>query len=307
MEWGEHVSEGELQGWTVAVLGGDLRMLEHMRLARLAGAKVQHYGSVPGAEDASGHSQAANLADAVKGARIISCPIPGLGADDELYAKYTTEKLRLTADVLKGAAPAAMLFTCYSTPRLDDWATATAVKIVPYGDDDALSILHAIPTAEGAIKVAIENTDDTLLGMNVLCFGLGRIGVSVAQAFQGMKSTVSIAARNPVQLARAVAMCATPIELSDIKSHIGNFGLIVSSTSGRVLGKDLLSLTRPDVLIIDLCSPPGSVDFESAKSLGRRVVWARGQAARAPRRAGQDEWHVLMRILREQLPELQHA
>jgi len=301
------VSEGELQGWTVAVLGGDLRMLEHMRLARLAGANVHHYGSVPGAEAAAGRPQAASLADAVKGARIISCPIPGLGADDELYAKYTTEKLRLTADVLKGAAPGALLCTCYSTPRLDEWAEAAGVKIVPYGDDDALSILHAIPTAEGAIKVAIESTDDTLLGMNVLCFGLGRVGFSVAQAFQGMKSVVSIVARNPVQLARAAAMCATPIELRDIKSHIGNFGLIVSSTSGRVLGKDLLALTRPDVLIIDLCSPPGSVDFEAAKALGRKVIWARGQAARAPRRAGQDEWHVLMRILREQTPELQHA
>jgi dipicolinate synthase subunit A len=300
------VSEGELQGWTVAVLGGDLRMLEHMRLARLAGANVQHYGSIPGAEVA-GRPQAASLADAVKGARIISCPIPGLGADDELYAKYTTEKLRLTADVLKGAAPGAMLCTCYSTPRLDEWAKTAGVKIVPYGDDDALSILHAIPTAEGAIKVAIENTDDTLLGMNVLCFGLGRIGFSVAQAFQGMKSVVSIVARNPAQLARAAAMCATPIDLRDIKSHIGNFGLIVSSTSGHVLGNDLLALTRPDVVIIDLCSPPGSVDLEAAKTLGRKVIWARGQAARAPRRAGQDEWHVLMRILREQTPELQRA
>jgi dipicolinate synthase subunit A len=301
------VSERELQGWTVAVLGGDLRMLEHMRLARLAGAKVQHYGSVPGAEEIAGRPQAASLADAVAGARIISCPIPGLGSDDELYAKFTTEKLRLTADMLKWAAPHAVLGTCYSTPRLDEWAKAAAVKIIPYGTDDALSILHAIPTAEGAIKVAIENTDDTLLGMAVLCFGLGRVGFSVAQAFQGMKSVVSIVARNPVQLARAAAMGATPIELRDVQSQIGNFGLILSSTSGRVLEKDLLALTRPDVLIIDLCSPPGSVDFEAAKALGRKVIVARGQAARAPRRAGQDEWHVLMRILREQTSELQHA
>jgi dipicolinate synthase subunit A len=81
----------------------------------------------------------------------------------------------------------------------------------------------------------------------------------------------------------------------------------VSSTSGRVLDKDLLALTRPDVVIIDLCSPPGSVDFEAAKALGRKVIWARGQAGRAPRRAGADEWQVLMRIVREQTPELRRA
>lgn len=301
------MSEGELRGWTVAVLGGDARMIEHMRLARLAGAKVQHYGSVPGAAEAAGFPPAARLADAVKGARIISCPIPGLGANDELYAKFTDEKLQLTTDVLKGAAPGGMVMTCYSTPQLDKWAEAARVRIIPYGDDDALAILHAVPTAEGAIRVAIENTDDTLLGMDVLCVGLGRVGVSVAQAFEGMKSRVSLAARNPAQLARAWAMNLRPIELRDLKSSIGHFGLIVSSASALVLTKELLATTRPDVVIIDLCSPPGSVDFEAAKALGRKVIWARAQAGRAPRRAGADEWHVLMRIVREQTPELQRA
>ena len=50
--------QNELKGWIVAVIGGDLRMLEHMRQARLAGAVVQHYGGVPGAEEAAGRPQA---------------------------------------------------------------------------------------------------------------------------------------------------------------------------------------------------------------------------------------------------------
>jgi dipicolinate synthase subunit A len=200
-----------------------------------------------------------------------------------------------------------MLFTCYSTPRMDEWAKAASVKIIPYGADDALSILHAVPTAEGAIRIAIENTEETLLGMDVLCIGFGRIGVTVAQGFEGMRSRVSVAARNPVQLARAGVMNMTPIELRNLKSQVGNFGLIVSSAAGRVLEKDLLALTRPDVVIIDLCSPPGSVDFKGAKALGRKTIWGRALAGRAPRRAGRDEWQVLMRILREQTPELQLA
>jgi dipicolinate synthase subunit A len=301
------VRQNELRGWTVAVLGGDLRMLEHMRLAREAGAKVQHYGSVPGAEEAAGAPQAASLKDAVRGARIISCPIPGVGDDDAIYAKFSAERLKLTSDVLMGAAPGALLFTCWSTPQIDEWARGTPVKIIAYGDDDALSILHAVPTAEGAIRVAIENTDDTLLGMNVLCVGLGRVGISVAQAFEGLKARVTLAARNPAQLARAWAMNLEPLELRDLAGRIGEFPLIVSSSSGKVIDKTLIERTRADVVIIDLCSPPGSVDFEAGKALGRKVVWARGQAGRAPRRAGHDEWQVLMRIVREQTPELRRV
>src|ERR1041384_7113464 len=109
------MSGNELKGWVVAVIGGDLRMLEHMRQARLAGAVVHHYGSVPGAEDAAQQPGSASLAEAVQGAPIISCPIPGVGSDDALYAKYTTEKLQMTTEVLRGAAPGALMFTCWST------------------------------------------------------------------------------------------------------------------------------------------------------------------------------------------------
>ncbi len=301
------MAEGELKGWTVAVVGGDSRMLEHMRLARLAGATVQHYGSVPGATEAAGQPGASSLVEAVKGARIISCPIPGVGDDDAVYAKYTPERLWMTTEVLQGAAPGALLFTCWSTPRMDAWAKGTPVEIVAYGEDDALSILHAVPTAEGALRVAIENTEDTILGMKVLCLGLGRVGISVAQAFEGLKARVTLAARNPAQLARAWAMNADPLELADLGERIGEFPLIVSSASGRVLGEKLLVRTRTDAVIIDLCSPPGSVDFDAAKALGRKVIWARAQAGSAPRRAGHDEWHVLMRIVRERVPELRRA
>ena len=188
-----------------------------------------------------------------------------------------------------------------------EWAKGTPVTLVDYGEDDELAILHAVPTAEGAIRTAIEHTDDTLLGMNVLCFGLGRVGLSVADAFRSMKSKVSLAARNPAQLARAWTLGFDPIHLRDVANDLQRFSLLVSSSSGRVVTREIIGGTRRDVVIIDLCSPPGSVDFEAAKALGRKVVWARAQAGRAPRRAGYDEWQVLMRLVRERTPELQQA
>jgi dipicolinate synthase subunit A len=296
---------GELKGWTVAVIGGDLRMLEHMRQARAAGAKVQHYGGVPGSDEAAGVPASASLAEAVKGARIISCPIPGVGTDDALYCGFTQEKLWTTTEVLRGAAAGAMLFSGRITAKMSEWAKGTPVKMIAYGEDDPLAILHAVPTAEGAVKVAIENTEETLLGLNVLCIGLGRVGISVVQAFEGMKAHVTLAARNASQLARAWAMNTQPVALKDLAGRIGEFPLIVSSASGPVLDRTLLAKTAKDVVIIDLCSPPGSVDFEAAKALGRKVIWARAQAGTAPRRAGYNEWQVVMRIVREETPELQ--
>jgi dipicolinate synthase subunit A len=288
----------------VAVVGGDLRMLEHMRQAREAGATVQHYGGIPGAAEAAGAPESHSLSEAIKNATIISCPIPGVNADGSLFAKYTNESLKLTSDILKGAAPGAIVFTYKETPQLIEWAKGTPAQILGYGEDDELCILHAIPTAEGAIKVAVENTEETLLGMKVLCFGLGRVGVSVAQAFDAMKAHVTVTARNPAQLARALSMGFDIIPLKDIMSHVDQFSLIVSSATGKVVTSEIIAKTRPDVLIMDLCSPPGSVDREATERMNRRFVWARAQAGTAPRSAGQHEWHVLMRIARETIPQL---
>lgn len=279
-------------------------MLEHIRGARAAGALVQHYGSVPGASEVAGRPQAASLKSAVAGAHIISCPIPGVGTDGSLYARFTDERLLMTPDVLHGAAPGALMFTYCNTPQLLDWAKGTPVEVVGYGEDDALCILHAIPTAEGAIKLAIEHTDVTLLGMPVLCFGLGRIGTSVVQAFDGMRANVTVAARNPAQLARAQAMGVETVALGDLLARpdqILRFLLLVSSSSGRVVTREILMRTRPEALIMDLCSPPGSIDFDAANELGRKVVWARAQAGSAPRSAGTHEWQVLMRFVREKM------
>jgi len=298
------VSENELKGVTVAVVGGDLRMLQHMRLARAAGAVVQHYGSIPGAEEAAGQPQAASLAEAVKGAKIISCPIPGVGTDGSLFAKYTEEKLLMTPEVLSGAASGALMFTYSETPQLIAWAKGTPVEIIGYGEDDELCILHSIPTAEGAIKHAIENTDETLLGASVLCFGLGRVGVTVAEAFQAMKARVTVAARNSAQLARAKATGLDTLHLEEVIDVVDRFSLIVSSATAKVITREIIARTRTDALLMDLCSPPGSIDFDAAKQLGRRVVWARAQAGTAPRSAGAHEWHVLMRFVRSRLPEI---
>jgi dipicolinate synthase subunit A len=209
--------------------------------------------------------------------------------------------------VLKAAAPGALMFTYRDTPQLIEWAKGTPVEVIGYGEDDELCILHAIPTAEGAIKVAVENTEETLLGMPVLCFGLGRVGISVALAFAAMKSRVTLTARNPAQLARAASLGLEPVHLSELSNRLDQFSLIVSSSSGPVVTRNMIARTRPDALIMDLCSPPGSVDFAAAKELNRRVVWARAQAGSAPRSAGAHEWQVLMRFVRERLPGLRKA
>lgn len=290
----------DLAGKTVAVVGGDRRMLEIMRQARAAGAVVQTYGSAPGAEEAAGRPPAGSLGDAIAGASLIVGPVPGPAPDGALYAPFSQEKIYLTEDVLRGARPGGLLTLSRVTPAIEEGARAAGIRVRTLGSDDALAILHAVPTAEGALRVAIEHTETTILGCPTLCIGMGRVGMNVAQVFSAVRADVTLCARNPSQLARAWAMGLRTFHLDGLRDRVGEFALIVSSASGMVLPRPVLERTRADAIIIDLCSPPGSVDFPAADALGRKVIWARGQAGTAPRTSGYNEWQVIMRIAGEE-------
>jgi CPA2 family monovalent cation:H+ antiporter-2 len=137
---------------------------------------------------------------------------------------------------------------------------------------------------------------DTSDGQRTVSIGYGRVGVSVAAAFQALNARVTLAARNPVQLARAEASGLDTVHTDRLAEVIGQFDLVVSSPTAKVVTRDVLAAAKPGALVIDLRSPPGSVDHDAAKDLGTKVVWARAQAGTAPRTAGRNEWRVLMRI-----------
>jgi dipicolinate synthase subunit A len=291
--------DGSLAGRVVAVLGGDQRMLEHLRGALADGAIARHHGCVADALSVPGAIAAATPAAALAGAHIVSCPIPGVGVDAALYAPHAPAPIRLTPDLLRLLAPGAVVFSGPMPAAMEGWAHEAGVRALDYSEDDPLSILHAIPTAEGAIRVAVEHTAETLCGMKTLCIGYGRVGISVAAAFRAMNARVTVAARNPVQLARAESFGFDTVHTDGLAAVAGDYDLIVSSPTAILVTREVIAASRPEALIIDLRSPPGSVDRLAGREFGRKVVWARAQAGTAPRTAGRNEWRVLTRIFRE--------
>jgi dipicolinate synthase subunit A len=290
---------GALAGKVVAVLGGDMRMLEHIRGGLANGAEVRHHGCVPEAAAMQEARACATVEEALRGAIIVSCPIPGVGVDASLYAPHAPAPIKLTAEKLRLAAPGAVVFSGPMPHEMEAWAKEAGVKALDYSEDDPLSILHAIPTAEGAIRVAVEHTAETICGMKTLCIGYGRVGVSVAAAFQAMNARVTVAARNPVQLARAESLGLDTVHTDRLAEVVGDYDLVVSSPTAKLVTAEVLAAVKPDALVIDLRSPPGSVDHDAGKALGRRIVWARAQAGTAPRTAGRNEWRVVTRIFAE--------
>lgn len=290
-----------LAGLKVAVIGGDAREFEIIRLMRAEGMEVRATGLPVGGEAALGRDQERSVSEATDGARAVLCPIPGLGMDDSIYAPKWPERIHVRPADLARCAPPAVVVMGTASPTFREMVVRAGLALREYEQDDELMILRSRAIAEGAIKVAIENTDVTLHRTRSLLLGFGRVSVTLCEVLLALGAEVTVAARNPVQLARAWEMGAEPLPLSELPQAIGSARIIWNTIPVRVLGETLLAKTAPDAVIIDLSAPPGGVDHEKARALGRSVVWARGLGSRAPVTVGQSQWKGIRRILVEEL------
>jgi dipicolinate synthase subunit A len=296
----------DLNGKRVAVLAGDERMLEIMRLARAAGATVTSFAGPPESAKASGQPVADSLEAALTDADMIVCPVPGLGPDDSLWTPHSSDPVHLTSEALGLARTGARMFMGRVSEGIAAVCEPSGVAPIAHGDDGVEALLHAIPTAEGAVYHAIALSDITLMGSRCVCTGFGRVGQSMALLLRGMGANVTLCARNEFQRARAVGFGLRALPLTALPGELAQADFCFQSApglDGYVLTRDVLEGASEDIVIIELSSPPSGTDLAACEELGLTALWARGQAGTAPRTAGADEWQVIARLYVESLAD----
>jgi len=291
----------DLHGRTVAVLGGDGRDVEIARHAALAGAEVRTCGLPADAVRAVGAYPVATIADAVDNADIVICPVPLPAADGSLFTPLTGARLVPDTEALRGMRRNGILITGRASAQMREAAEALRLKLREYEQDEELMLLRAPAIAEGAIRLAIEHTDVTLHRNPCMVVGFGKIGPTVAAALVGLGARVTVAARNPVQRARAWVMGCEAIPLSALAEYAPRMAVVFNTAPARLFTRDIVQRLGRDTLLIDLAGPPGAVDRDAAQEFGVRTVWARGLGGRAPRTVGQAQWSGIVRILEAEL------
>ncbi|MDR7522724.1 MAG: dipicolinate synthase subunit DpsA [Armatimonadota bacterium] len=292
----------DLRGYVVAVLGGDGREVEIARQAARCGASV-HACGLPPTPDPAG-TATDTVAEAVRGAHVVICPVPLPGPDGSLFAPHASGPLVVDTESLRDVRPGAILVTGRASRQMAEAATALGLKLREYEADEDLMLLRAPAIAEGAIRMAIEHTDVTLHRHPCMVVGFGRIGAVLALTLRGLGAHVTVAARNPVQLARAWTMGCEVVTLDGMADRAPRMCVIFNTAPALLFTREVLAQLGPEPVLIDLSGPPGGVDREAARELGVRTVWARGLGGRAPRTVGLSQWLGITRILAKELSGL---
>lgn len=163
--------------------------------------------------------------------------------------------------------------------KLKSVANQYNIELYDYYTDE-FETLNAIPSAEGAIEVAMNQTDFTLCGSMVFVLGFGRIGKILAKMLSGIGAKVTVCARRKESLALAKGLGFKTVPLQSLGSHISRADIIFNTIPSLILDRTVLKNIKKEGLVIDLASKPGGVDFDCAKELGIKTIHALGLPAK---------------------------
>lgn len=286
-----------LEGIRLAVIGGDEREIYLIPELQKKGAYIVGVG-FENAPPIEGLTLAPTLLDAVGQVDVLIFPMFGADEHGSVKAKYSASPIVLNKETLQAIPTHVPLLIGFARPALKSATMNMGLQLIETNKFDEITILNSIPSAEGAIQMAMEATNITIHGSASMVLGLGRFGWTLARMLQGMGAQVTGVARKAADLARAVEMGLQAVNFSNLAAEIGKAEIIFNTVPHLILDSVMLEKVARDAVIVDLASIPGGTDFEYAQMLGIKSLLAPGlPGIVAPKTAGRILAQVYPRLI----------
>lgn len=291
-----------------AVIGGDSRQIAVAEALAKEFRTVKLYGHIA-AETPAAVLNTESLLETLRDVQVVVLPISGMNRAGMVRGRRIGEEIDF-ASCLHTLGAGTLIVTGSLTPDWLQKCSELRLQIVQYAEDDEIAILNSIPTAEGALQLALEEMPITIHGSIVLVLGFGRVGMTVARTFKALGARVKVAARRADALARAWELgceripltAGSPLGMEALNKSLGTVDLIINTIPALIIDSPLLAKLSPGTVIIDLASTPGGTDFETAKQLHIRAILAPGLPGKvAPQTAGAILVETIPKLIRNSL------
>ena len=258
-----------------SIIGGDLRTIKLAKMLANEGNKIYTYG-LEKAEELKDNSNiifTEKISRAIpKDVEVVIGPIPFTSNGININAPFGEKEISIREMIhyLEGK----ILIAGSISPEIYDMANDEYIEIIDIMKREELAVLNTISTAEGAIEIAISNTNKIIHGSEVLILGFGRIGKVLARKMAGLSAKVTCAARKDVDLAWIRAYGHKETNINALGENLSQYDIILNTVPHLVLNKERLQYVKKDALLIDLASNPGGIDKKEARELNLKLVWA---------------------------------
>ncbi len=280
-----------------AVIGGDSRFVYLAKSLVKSGIETVAYGFDLSDGDCDA-VKCRSLSDALAGVNCIILPVPYTKDGIYINSPYFSKNITVE-EVFKCLCGKTYVFAGKCDEMLKKAAAECGAVLYDYMDNESIAVLNTVPTAEGAIEIAMKETDYTIHGSRTLVLGFGRVGSILAQKLYCMNASVTVAARRSEVLSLAKAFGYKTVNIMALGEKISDADIIFNTVPNMILDKAMLKNVSSDTLIIDLASSPGGVDISYAKEIGLKAFSVLALPGKcAPKSAGEILKEGICAILR---------
>lgn len=233
------------------------------------------------------------LPSTVDGVRV-NCPAANL---NEMKDSYTLRLTRLMEWLPKNA----LLLAGKPTDLMRSMAREENVKMIDYYDLEEIQIKNAVPTAEGAIEIALKELPITLFESECIILGYGRIGKRLAHILRALGANVTVCARSEKDLTGARIVGCKALRLSDFQANPCAADVLFNTIPTNILTAEMLEVLPKRTLIIELASAPGCMDTRTQKKCRQKFIRASSLPGKiAPITAGRILFESIEQILKQE-------
>ncbi len=211
------------------------------------------------------------LSQAMENTEIVIGPIPFSSNGKDINSPFSDKIISIRE--LMHIINAKILIAGSITPEIYDLANDEYIEIIDIMKREELAVLNTISTAEGAIEIAISNTNKIIHGSEILILGFGRIGKVLAKKLAGLSAIVTCAARKDEDLAWVKAYGYKYTNINSL-GDLSKYDIIINTVPHLILTQESLQKVHSESLLIDLASNPGGIDKKVAKEMGLKLIWA---------------------------------
>ncbi len=261
---------------TVSIIGGDLRIVNLIELLAKDDFLVYTYG-LENSEDlieCENVKKCASITELVGSSEIIIGPQPMMNDQENISAPFAEEKIPIDELISEMSNKNKIFLAGKISETVEEKLKEGNIKSIDLLKREELVVLNTIATAEGTIQLAMENTQKTIHGSNILIMGFGRVGKVLAKMLDGIGAKVSCEARKNSDIAWIKAYGYNPVHLSELDTVLGDYDIIINTIPFQILDENRLKYVKKECTILDLSSTPGGVDRNAARRMGLKLIWA---------------------------------
>ena len=247
-----------------SVIGGDQRNAYLASLLKEDNFDVKVYGlhsDIP---------ESKNLEDALINSDFVIGPVPYF--KEEFY-ESTNCNIEELFDKLKNKS-------IFIAGKIDDEMRILGkdkrIHLIDLFELEEFAIQNSIPTAEGAIQIAMRELPTTIHASNVLVSGFGRVGKMLAKMLTGLGAKVTTVSRSYEQIAISRSLGYNALHFRELPPVLQKMDIIFNTVPQLVFHNILIDKLNKQCLIIDVSSKPHGIDFDCCEKKEIKAITCRG-------------------------------